>query len=385
MRQANVIQSKALLMARNGTGRRRESCACSAGLCCVCLVLASLAVSFSARADALGTAVPAPALRVVLMTPEPAFERALRTALGPWAMRVSALSRETPGAVMPGSAARARLIAQAESADALIWISSNSEGRALWVYDVRSDTVSARPVPDPPLSAASAAALALSVKTVLRAPLETPLDQPLAAPPPAPPSTGAPDVPSESEAQQNSEPGPAPRFQLALQGATRLGAAQPAATNLRYGLELRWAPLASQAAWAPFWLGVGAEASMPRSVRNQAFRGEYWELAPVVSLGVSAYANRWLVLGVNVAASIELASLSGSVLANGEDASHSRFSPWLRLRPELGFSWGRASLLLQPGAGVLLRRQRYFQGGDEVLQTKLFWWTLGAGIAVRLD
>jgi hypothetical protein len=385
MGQANVIESEAFLMARNGTGRGREPGARSAGLWRVCLVLASLAVCFSARADALDTAAAAPALRVVVMTPEPALERALRTALGPWAMRVSALNSETPGAVMPGSAARARAIAQRENADALIWISSNSEGRALWVYDVRSDSVSARPVPNPPFSAASAAALALSVKTVLRAPLETSLEQPAPTSASAAPSSATPDVPSKPEPPPNVAPPPSPRFQLALQGATRLGATRPAAANVRYGLELRWAPLASEPTWAPFWLGVGAEASMPRSVRTEVFRGEYWELAPVVSLGVSAYVNRWLLLGLNAAASIERASLSGTVLANGEDTSHSRFSPWLRLRPELGFSLQRASVLLQPGAGVLLRRQRYFQGGADVLQTRLWWWTLGAAVALRLD
>jgi hypothetical protein len=222
------------------------------------------------------------------------------------------------------------------------------------------------------------------VKTVLRAPLETALAQPPSAAPPAP-SAAAPDVPGEPEPALSTPPPPAPRFQLALQGATRLGASRPVAANVRYGLELRWAPFASDPAWTAFWLGVGAEVSVPRSVRDDVFRGEYWEFAPLLSVGLSAHANEWLLLGLNAAASVERASLSGTVLASGEEASHSRFSPWLRLRPEIGASWGRASLLLQPGAGLLLRRQRYFQSGEDVLQTKLFWWTLGAAVAVRLD
>jgi hypothetical protein len=348
------------------------------------LVVASLTASLAARAsepDAAASDATAPSLRVVIIAPEAAFERALRRALTPWSMRVSALTTEAPGDVMPASSTRARTMAEAEGADALVWISSNSEGRALWVYDVRSDSVSARPVPPPPFSEARAAALALSVKTVLRAPLEAPeLAEPAA--PPLPAVSALSDQP-EAEAEDASV-SPA-RLQLVLGGSARLNASQPALGNVRQGFQLRWAPFVNDARWAALWLGVGAEVSVPRTLRDEVFRGEYWQLAPELGVGISAHANRWLVWGFGAIASVEYASLSGTVLASGDEARHARFSPALQLRPELGVVWGRASLLLQPGAGVFLRRQRYYQGDEDVLQTKPFWWTLGASIGLRID
>lgn len=70
---------------------------------------------------------------------------------------------------MPIAVDRARDIARDERADVLVWVSASDAGHALWIYDVASDHASARELEiSPPFEPATAAAVALAVKTLLR-------------------------------------------------------------------------------------------------------------------------------------------------------------------------------------------------------------------------
>jgi hypothetical protein len=63
------------------------------------------------------------------------------------------LVRDAPPPTLPGAAQSAAALARELDAEALVWLSRNADGAALWIYDASKDTVVARPIPDPPLEA----------------------------------------------------------------------------------------------------------------------------------------------------------------------------------------------------------------------------------------
>ena len=106
---------------------------------------------------------------VLLLEPDPEFERAIRSVLEPWDTAVVVQKLGGPGNTMPASAERARAIATQSNAEAVVWVSQSNEGTALWMYDVRSDRVVARELSSrPPFDQGTAASVALMVKTLLR-------------------------------------------------------------------------------------------------------------------------------------------------------------------------------------------------------------------------
>jgi hypothetical protein len=108
--------------------------------------------------------------RVVLATREPALEIALEAALAPWHVTLIVDDAATPGASMPSSATRGADLSRAHDASAVAWLSSDESGAvALWIYDRESDRVLARALTvAPPFDEATADAVALSIKTLLR-------------------------------------------------------------------------------------------------------------------------------------------------------------------------------------------------------------------------
>src|SRR5262249_32563684 len=68
------------------------------------------------------------------------------------------------------AASQAQKIASAQKVDALVWVTGAGSDAGLWVFDLDTQQLIARRIERvQPLDAATAAALALSVKTLLRA------------------------------------------------------------------------------------------------------------------------------------------------------------------------------------------------------------------------
>ena len=129
--------------------------------------VALLALAVSALAAPASAATPARGRRVVLLETPAALERALRTALMPWGMRV-ARSQTRARPRPPKSPEQARSLARRLRADALVWLAPALQRHELWLYDGSNGTLTTRSVPPPPFDETRAAALALSVKTELR-------------------------------------------------------------------------------------------------------------------------------------------------------------------------------------------------------------------------
>ena len=109
------------------------------------------------------------ARRVVLVSPGAELEQAARAALEPWSVQLTVVAGPSPGATAPFANEAARAIAEANHAGAVVWVSQHDAGYALWVFDLASHRVTERALgTGPPFDEATAAAVALSVKTLLR-------------------------------------------------------------------------------------------------------------------------------------------------------------------------------------------------------------------------
>jgi hypothetical protein len=129
--------------------------------------LASLSVAKAASAESRSVAVVAP---------DPQLLRALDVALAPWGTNITEVHPiESPTAMAPD---RARAIARETRADVVLWVSADGGHQTVWIYDVASDHVSSRRVEaTPPFDPTTAAAVALSVKALLRSTVVAPLPE----------------------------------------------------------------------------------------------------------------------------------------------------------------------------------------------------------------
>jgi hypothetical protein len=331
---------------------------------------------------------PVPLNDVVLLDPPEQFDRAVRAALSPWGMRIERVVRDAPTPTLPGTALHAGALARELNAQALVWISSNSDGAALWIYEVSKGTITARPIPDVPLDRALAAALALSVKTWLRSSnqnpeaVTSPLERPMPPAPVAPTARPAP-APVLDAGSDGSPPSrDAPRWQVVVHAAARRGAFEPTVIEPRYGLEVRVSP----------WRGAGAtrallaarvEVGEAHGVRNSSFQGTYSELAGGVSLGIAHRLAEPLRVAFHIGAALHRGAVSGSLLLDGSAADRTEWGAAAQLRPEAELSFGSIGILVQPTVGVTIRGERYEADDEVLLETRPVWWMLGG--ALRVD
>lgn len=339
-----------------------------------------------------------PAPRGIVLVDAPAvLSSALKTALSPWGVSVGSVARDKPGASVPGTALQAGAIARELAAEALVWISRNSDGAALWLYEAGTDTLRARPFPDRPLDAALAAALALSVKTWVLSPTRTEPPAPSAPPPTAPPPPAptpppapaspsspddAPEPPADERASAAEPPGH-PRSRVLIYGAARQGVLATIGLETRHGMELRLAAWRSPLDATRLWLGARVETGAARRVVGQTFRGTYAELNGGLSLGLAQRLGSALLLGLHVGATLHRASVFGTLLPDGALADESSWGVTAQLRPELEIDFGPIGILFQPMLAAPLERHIYTVDDASVAESGAFWWMLGA--ALRLD
>jgi hypothetical protein len=348
--------------------------------------------------DRAGDVEPAPGLEprvpvhdVVLLAPPELLERAVRAALLPWGMRIDTVVRDAPTPTLPGAAWRAGALARELDAKALVWLSSNADGAALWVYEASKNTIVARPIPDAPLDRALAAALALSVKTWLRSPdqsapaaspaAETPVvpvpvpvaPVALVAPPPAvdPDSDGPP--PSREVA----------RWQIAIHAGARHRAFEQSSFEPRYGLELRMSPWQSLGATRTM-LATRVEIGAVQGIRNATFQGVYSEVAAGVSFGVAHRLAEPLGVALHIGATLHRGSVWGTLLALQQATEGAKWGAAAQLRPEVELSFGAIGIVAQPTVGVSLLGERYEVREAVVLETRPVWWMLGGALRAEL-
>ncbi len=125
------------------------------------------------------------------MNADPELERSIGIALSPWGVDVVPYRTEpAPGASLPQAAYRAREIALDLGTNGVVWVSAGRDDAVLWIYDADLNHIGSRVMTTPPpFDEATSAAVALSVKTLLRTSTVAPEAERFGAKPPPPPAT----------------------------------------------------------------------------------------------------------------------------------------------------------------------------------------------------
>jgi hypothetical protein len=159
--------------------------------------------------------------RVVVVDPDPRVFAAVNVALSPWSLHVIRVGGPLPQADVVAATSAAKVLAENEHAGAVLWVAppSGSQVLSLWLYDAQTAQLVVRPLTvAAPFDDAAAAAIALSVKTIMRGSplLETSATGPAAAEaspagtaPPGPAAVPTP-APTPATPSTTAAPPPAP-------------------------------------------------------------------------------------------------------------------------------------------------------------------------------
>jgi hypothetical protein len=316
--------------------------------------------------------------RVVVIDVDPRVADALVVALSPWSLTVVRTPGPSPTLDFDAASARARAIAAEQHAGAVVWIAPPrlpDLQATLWVYDAQTLELAVRPLTAlEPFDDAGAAAVALSVKTVLRA-------SPLAAP--EPPPEGAPAPPRSAP----EAPPPGPRPPSAWRLETTVGVRAPTGTSA----EVEPRATLGASVWPAALdghggVGLSIQAGPGVSVGTPDFQGELREASVEATARLRAPGGRWFAVEIAGGPGLFLTSLDGQVLPTGPHL-HA-----LRLDPSLGLGGiadvtpsPRVSLGVLVDAAALLRFQRYSLDGAPLLSGPAVIGLAGLRLSVEVE
>ncbi len=299
-----------------------------------------------AAATALASSAPAAEThRIAAVDPDAELTHALDLALAPWGASVVALRLQAPGATMPFAFDRARAIAEDAHADVVVWVSAEQGEYALWIYDVASDHIGSRRLQSqPPFDAATAAAVALAVKTLLRGTVVAPVAERFGAPPPR-----------EARWALGVDMAASGRFGTPTLAEARLGVvatAWPAAWGHRWGVELS--------------AETGAGAAVATDGFTGSLRDQVTRLGFVAHVPLSGAAAFEASLG----GGLHLVELDGVVRTDSSSTASAHLDA--ALEPRLGLCFrtlgGRLELSPWVGVSLLTRWQRYLVDGARTVE-----------------
>jgi hypothetical protein len=293
--------------------------------------------------------------RVVVLRPDEELFRAVALSLSAWGIETSRSDAAAPAPSQPEAVEGASRISRELGVEAVVWISTAERGSLLWVYDARAGDVTTRLLAEvPPFDSAGAAAVALSVKTVLRSSVLAPPAERFGAQSPAAPS----------------EPPPAKRtFALELGAGGYLVAEKQAALRLELAA-LAWM-LASRR------LGVSLEFSTGPALEleNADFRGRYREIVAGASVRYRFVREPTLSAAVSLGGGAHFTSLEGTL--QGElERNVRRVNPSLDTAVSVSGHWASAYLGAALGVAYFPAYRRYLVEGQPVFSP----WPIAAGL-----
>lgn len=313
----------------------------------VSLLLAIALVSGSARCAALER-------RVALVLGDAELQRQLELALQAWEVETLTLDVAPPAVTQPEAMNQAAILAARLHLDGLVWVTDAADGSLLWVYDARSGEVTTRGIAErPPFGSATAAGLALSVKTTLRASIE-----PLPEPPPASP-TPVTAVALEPLPVPPSRPSLVlPRAQVAVAVDAQLAADQ--ARRAWYSLH--------GALWlgASRRLGLGLRVGFGSAVAVDAegLRGRFHEAAWGPSLELRLATARAVSVQAFVGGTLHVATLEGVLARENVATEVTRYNVAVDVGGRIHFRITRGTLIgLQLGTAYFVGYQRFMVEG----------------------
>jgi hypothetical protein len=333
------------------------------------VLLTALAIAPTARAEPP---------RIATLEQDPALTHSIGVALASWSAEVVPVRAERPGPDMTDAISSADRIARDATASALLWIARGGGAAesscSLWVYDPRTRQITVRPLADcPPYDDATSAAVALTVKTVLRDVLAS------TAPAPAEPVQRAP-----AHLAPPPPPSPPPkhtaRVEAYVAGRFPTHAADP--VEARFGLEAAYFPL-----WFRGYAGVAASFDAGPSVdvsRPGVFTGTYSDVTTGVMVRGRIPLRTWLWLELGLGPGLHFTTLDGSS-PSGDVLGHvnrTDVSLDVMVGVEAAWKWLRVGPFL--GTSFMLQSQRYFIDQDLVLDVPTAQLQLGLRLGVEL-
>jgi hypothetical protein len=311
--------------------------------------------------------------KVALVNANDALERQVRIALSPWDLDVERVDWTGLSAGMPSAAREAHRVAESRKVDAVVWISdapraadSPASEHALWIYDAAEDQIVSRPLPQGvPQDAASAASVALTVKTLMRS------------------STVAPEAERIGAAADRAI-GPLGVFRAEADGGIRALALKNAETlELRFGVNLLWWPrfLDQYAA-----LGVGVNAGPGAAISTDAFTGRFLDIAFAPHLRFHVPLGSRVAIEPAVGMSLHLTTLDGAAQERSTPVRETRWDPSGDASLLFSVSLGRGVDVGLRGSGSYLGRyQRYLVRQTPVLELSPFQLGAALVLAARLN
>jgi hypothetical protein len=262
---------------------------------------------------------------------------------------------------------------------------------SLWVYDASTDQVVTRKIATaPPFDAPTAAAAALSVKTLLRASTVAPVQERLGA--------GSDSGKSVQNAPKTGSGVPAPGAGAeSVPDRTSADSAEGEA-RVRAELEVAGRTLASAvdtrvAAGASVWLGprrrlglaVAGSFGPGLSVSEQRFAGRFSEIGAAASVRLRIPLTRRVVLEPRIGPSLHATAIDGVAVLSARQASTSRvdgsidgaLALELLVTPSVG-------LAIDGGVSAMLRYQRYLVDSDSVFELRPVQGFLGLRLTTSL-
>jgi hypothetical protein len=365
--------------------------------------------------------------RVALLDADPPIASALIVALSPWQLGVVPATGPVPPPDLETASTRARDIATDQRADVVVWIQGPAragERGSLWVYDTASQQIVVRPLTvAPPFGAAAAAAVALSVKTILRAsPLVAQFTQPGGdegaagggaggASAGAGASTGAgatAGAGTGAGATAGAGAGASGGRDETARGAS--GAGSESGSGRDDGSQGAWrfettvgarTPTGASAAAEPWgaiglslwpWqqhghlgLGLDVKGGSGVSVSGPMAQGEYRQGALDATVRLRTAATGWLSFELRAGPELALTSFSAQPGA-GASLNAVRVNPAFDFGGVVDFAaWTRVSLGVVGDAVALARFQRYALGGTSLLDEPPLSLLLGLRLSVEVD
>lgn len=310
---------------------------------------------------------------------------AISHALSPWGLRVFLVTVSDVGSSdMPRAASQARDIASKAPAEALVWITTIAGGNAsdsLWIYDAATQAIVVRPLgASPPIDPATAASIALSVKTLLRSTTVAPIhEQTAPPPPPRPPEIAPAPIPTPK--------GPAPP----LRAAQRLRLEAAVGIRVLPGVaRVEPRPSMAMSYWPSFLSGrfglaVGAALGPGISVDENAFTGTYTDTALTAALRfripVSAFE-----IELAGGTSAHFTRIDGNFGAPNVHTGASRVNPAVDGSATFLFrASGRVDIGAVVGVSYFLKYQSYFASSQPVFALSPFEPSTALRLAVTLN
>jgi hypothetical protein len=302
-----------------------------------------LAVAIVCIVGFVATAVHAADRRIALVQGDAELQRSVSLALSPWGVETVPTNRPTPGSSLPDGAQRAAELARQLDVDAVVWVSVSGQGAVLWVYEARNDETTTRVlVETPPFESSAAAAIALSVKTVLRATTVAPESERFGATP--------------AQSLRKAE-----RVAIETGADVHVLAARSVDPRITIGTVVWFVP--------PTRLGAALTLAAGPGVRmeNDSYSGRYREIALGWSLRWRFANTDWVAAELLLGSTAHFTALDGAARAGGPPVDIHRFNAsvdggaLVELKPTAGVYLG-----ISAQAGYLLAYQRYLVEGNPV-------------------